>query len=285
MNSKLRFGVMLVALGLALVAAGPAFAQATSGTTYGNSGGAYNTWNMDLPADTDVTLSLQHWPCLTGTSVGINVWGADGLLATSTEKDACTQEATFNTGDGGAAEIQMYDYLHGVAMFWSLQADGIALGAAPAAPVEATAEEATTEGATTAGATTEEATTEETTTEAATVETTAAEETSGAASLTESATLFGDIGGAHDSYDLAVEEGKSYHVSMTVGTDRGGQWNGVGFDVWGPGGEHIASGKHTAFNVIEATFTADGNVVYLIQPYNYHHGLTAFYSLEASLAD
>jgi hypothetical protein len=68
---------------------------------------------------------------------------------------------------------------------------------------------------------------------------------------------------------------------MTAGTDWGGTWPGVGFDVWGPGGR-VASGKWTSHNVVEATFTATGNVVYLVQPYNYHHGLTLFYTLESA---
>jgi hypothetical protein len=257
---------------LALSTTATAAAQGTgalTGTLVGDSGGAYQTWNVTLPADTKVTLTLSHWPCQTGESVGLNVWGASGLLAHSWESDACTQKAWFNSGSGGMAEIQLFDYLHGVGTWWSLSAEGITLGgSAPAQPAPVAAEAKPAEAA---------GTTMSASTAAATTTTAAAPKASSGLLATD--TIFGDTAGAFDNYNLTVEEGKSYTVRMTVGTDWGGNWPGVGFDVWGPQG-HVASGAWTSTNTLEATFKATGNVVYLVQPFNYHHGLTLFYTIE-----
>jgi hypothetical protein len=257
----------------------------------GDTGGAYQTWTTNAPANTDVTITVNHWPCNTGSSVGVNVWGPTGKLASSWAKDACTQEAKYNTGAGGATEVQLYNYNHGVGTWWSLMAEGLAIGgpAAPAAPAAAAADTASTtmDSATTTAATTSTTTmaaTDMAATTTATTTTAAPAAPAGAGTLSVGGSVFGNGGGAYVDHNLTVEEGKKYHVTMTVSPDAGGKWNGVGFNVWGPSG-HIAMGSYTSSNTIEADFTADGNVVYLIQPYNYHHGLNVWYALEAMPAD
>lgn len=285
--------VLLLALALVFGMATTAMAQdeaaATpdaSGTLVGDTGGAYQTWNLSLPSNQDVTLTLTHWPCNTGGAIGLNVWGPSGKLAGSSASDACTEMASFNTGDGGSATIQLYNYMHGVGTWWALDAEGISLGAAPAAPAApaATEAEAATDSTAAAGENAmagESAMTDTTaTTEAAAAPAAPAAAAPAAGSLSVGDSLFGDAGGAYDNYNLTVQEGSSYTVEMTIGTDRGGNWPGVGFDVWGPSG-HVARGSWVDNDTLSATFTANGDVVYLIQPYNYHHGLTLFYSLEA----
>jgi hypothetical protein len=219
-------------------------------------------------------------------AVGLNVWGPSGKLASSSHSDSCTEKAWFNTGDGGQAEIQLYDYLHGIGTWWSVAASGISLGAAPAPAAMDTSAEMTSTSDTSMADESMAATSEETAageTSMAADTTMAGEEsmageaamaapTSGDSTINATDTLFGDSGGAFDNYNLTVEEGKTYTVEMTVGTDAGG-----------PSGM-VAQGTWMDNDTVSATFTADGNVVYLIQPYNYHHGLMAFYSLEAAAA-
>jgi hypothetical protein len=296
MRSLLRSGLIVAMLVAALVAtvaaqeAAPAAeapmpSGSISGTMVGDRGGAYVTLEVALPADTDVTLKLEHWPCLTGGAVGVNVWTADGWLAQSEEADACTQEASFNTGAGGPASIQVFNYLHGIGTWYSLTAEGITLpGAMPAAPAEvAPAEEAAPV------AEAEEAEEAVPAEEAAAAE--PAEEAEEAAEMmpvapapagkvmVEDATLFGNSGGAFASYDLAVMAGKEYEVTMTYGADLGGEWKAVGFNVWCASG-WAAQGAKVDMDTKEATFTADADGTCQIQVYNYYEGLTVFYSLE-----
>ncbi|RIL09073.1 hypothetical protein DCC79_12050 [bacterium] len=71
---------------------------------------------------------------------------------------------------------------------------------------------------------------------------------------------------------------------MHYGTDMGGTWPAIGFKVWGPNG-WVASSHAAGSGRAEATFTATGDVKYSIQVYNYHHGVTAFYGIEAMAAE
>jgi hypothetical protein len=279
MTHRNRLTALALTGGLLLGAAATAAAQEAampdaSGTLVGDTGGAYQTWEVTLPASTDVSLTLMHWPCNTGKAIGLSVWGPSGKLASSWEKDACTQSASFNSGAGGNAQIQLYNYLHGVGTWWSLDAEGVALSgmAAPAAaaPMAAAVPAADTTTTTMAAA--------------APAAPAAPAPAGGASAVMAGGTVFGDSGGAYAEHNLAVEEGKNYTVEMTVGLDWGGTWPGVGFDVWGPGGHRIARGTWTDQDTVSASFTADGNVVYLIKVHNYHHGLTAFYSLDAKAA-
>jgi hypothetical protein len=280
MTHRNRLTALALAGGLLFGAAATAAAQDAampdaSGTLVGDHGGAYQTWDVTLPASTDVTLTLMHWPCVTGKAIGLNVWGPSGKLASSWESNACTQKASFNTGSGGSAQIQLFNYLHGVGTWWSLDAEGITLGAAPA-PAAAPAVAAAAPAADTTMAAAAPAAAP-----AAAAPAPAAAPAAASASVMAGGTVFGDSGGAYADHNLTVEEGKMYSVEMTVGLDRGGAWPGVGFDVWGPGGKRIAQGMWTDADTVAASFTADGNVVYLIKVHNYHHGLTAWYSLDA----
>jgi hypothetical protein len=231
-----------------------------------------------------VKLTVNHWPCNTGSSVGINVWGPSGKVASSSAKDACTQEVSYNTGAGGATEVQLYNYNHGVGTWWSLTAEGLAIGGPPAAAAAPAAPATTATTTMTTTATTGATTTAAAAPAAPAAAAPAAAPAPGAGTLSASGTVFGNNGGAYADHNVTVQEGKKYHATMTVGADAGGKWDGVGFNVWGPSG-HITKGAYTSPTTIEADFTADGDVVYLVQPYNYHHGLTVWYALEVKPAE
>lgn len=273
MRSLLRAGALALLIGG--VAAGATFARpaardmvpqdemgaaaGASGFFAGTPGGSFATWPVDLPAGKNVTLKLGHWPCNTGTAVGLNVWGASGRLAASHQADACTQTATFNTGNGGKAEIQAYNYLRGLPVWYSLTADGMTLPGtmAPAAT------------ASTTGATTTMPATTAATADVLNIQ---------------NQTLFGNAGGAANRHDLMVKEGQTTTVKMSYGTDMGGTWPAIGLKVWGPDG-WVASSHPTGLGTAEATFMSPGNVKYIVEVYNYHSGVTAFYGLQAMTSE
>lgn len=295
MRTLLRAALLVLVLGVAVVSGVAAQEQpALEGTIVGDRGGAMMNYDVELPADTDITITIDHWPCMTGRAIGIKVWTPDGLLAQSTESSPCTQEVSFNSGEGGPAQVQFYNYLHGVGTYYSISSEGMELpGAAPVAEEpaeeEAMEEEAAEEEMAEEEAMEEEADEEEMAEEEPAEGEMAEEEAmeepeepevTGTVSAEDD--LVGNSGGAFNQYDLAVTEGTEYEVVMTYGAHGGGEhWNGVGFNVWGPGGTWVAQGKQVSWNQMKATFTADGDVVYLIQVYNYNHGLAISYGLEA----
>lgn len=295
MHLRTRAGVLGLVLAGSL--AGTTLAQmaaegSVSGTLVGDRGGAHVTWDVTLPASTDVTLKLAHWPCNTGQSISFAVWGAASKIAGSRQHDACTQSAMFNTGAGGAAKIQLSNYLHGVGTWYTLTAEGMTLPGTMPAPSAAPAAGATTteaEPAPTAapGAAAPKAADMMTDAApaAAMAPAAAAPAAAPAASINvQDQTLLGNSGGASANYDLMVKEGQTYTVKMHYGTDMGGTWPAIGFKVWGPNG-WVASSHAAGSGHAEATFTATGDVKYSIQVYNYHHGVTAFYGIEAMAAE
>ena len=262
-----------------------------SGTFVGTRGGTYATWNVTLPENKDVTLTLSHWPCQAGAAVGFHVWNAGGMLADSSEIEACKHQAKFNTGKGGWAEIQAYNYLDGVGVWYTLEAEDLNLSSGTMAKPKMMAAKtnmmATKTMTTTAEAGMMKATKAETGTMAAKPMAMTAKpaKTAKTAAATDSLhvynqALLGNSGGAFGMHNLMVKEGKSYTLRMTyVAPDAGGSWPAVGFNVWGPGDKWVAASHAVDNNTAEATFTADGNVMYLVQPYNYHQGVGILYNL------
>jgi len=279
----LKTGVLvLIAM---LAASGVALAQgAVTGTMVGDPGGAHMTWDLVLPAATDVTLTLDHWPCQTGDAITFSVWGADGPLAMSEEATACSQTAAFNTGAGGPATLKVSNYLAGVGTWYSLMAEGIDLpGAAPMAVEETAAVAAPVEGEMVVKAKAVEAPVAAPVVAAPVVAAPVVAAAAVPGVIVENATVLGDVGGAYGTHKLTAEEGKTYTVTMVYGTDPGGSWKGVGFKVWGPDGQ-VAAGEGELHDTTTktATFTADAAGEYTVQVYNYHPGVVLFYSLTAT---
>jgi len=261
-----------------------------SGTMVGDGGGAYQIWNVTLPAGTDVTFSLNYWPCNAGDAIGIEAWDASGLLGWSSEADACTQEVSWNTDKGGPAEIKVHNYLDGVGTWWSLTSTGVALpgavapvAAAPVEPAKAEVKGETVMVAKAADTTTTETKAVETTTAEAAPVVAKAEPATGTI-MVDNSVLYGDSGGANQMYDLMVTEGTTYDATMVYASPNGGTWPGVGFKVWGPDGLVAQSMTEEFSSVATASFTAEGNNKYYIQVFNYHGGVPVFYSLEVKPA-
>jgi hypothetical protein len=288
-------------LGGTVVARAQAAHSEVSGTMVGNTGGAFESWNVTLPANTDVSLTLMHWPCDTGNAVGLEVWTASGMAGRSSQKDACTQSLAWNSGSGGAAEVKLYNYLPWVGTWWTLTSDGFTL---PGAPAPSTTMAASTMASTTASTTASTASSMTAgTTMAAPADTMAPASTAAMAPApaapaaasgammaapaamvnVDNAVLYGDAGGASSNYDMLVKEGTTYNATLSFASPNGGNWPGVGFTVWGPNGQ-VAASSMTDPHHASATFTADGNVKYTIQVYNYHPGVPVFYHLDVAAA-
>lgn len=279
MRNVIRVG-FIVAVSVLLIS-GTALAQfdtpsELSGTMVGDRGGAYQVWNVELPASSDVTLTLSHWPCNTGNAIGVEVWGANGLIGRSRQQDACSQTVSFNTGTGGAAEIKAYNYLSGVGTWWSLSATGMALpgGMAPkpAPAVEPAAAEAAApaaEGEMAAAAA------------PAPAPAPAAPMAPAAGAVNvDNAVLYGTEGGGIMKYDFMVVGGTTYDATLTYASPNGGNWPGVGFTVWGPTGL-VAKGSG-GVGQASASFTAGGNDMYTVEVHNYHPGVPVFYALSVA---
>lgn len=256
-----------------------------SGTMVGNTGGAFQSWNVDLPKNTAVSLNLAHWPCNTGDAVGFEVWTAAGLAGRSHEKDACNQALAWNTGDGGKAEVKLYNYLPDVGTWWNMSATGMTLPGAMAPVVAmAPATTSTTMAATTTTAAAAAApTTTTTTTAPAKAAAPAAMAPAAGGVMVDNAVLYGDAGGAYAKYDFMVKNGQKYDVMLQASSPNGGSWPAVGFGVFGPTGQ-VAAASVDASGMASTSFTATGNDKYTVSVYNYHTGVPMFYHLEVKEA-
>ena len=285
MSRKLLILLVLPALiaGLGLTNSVAAQDAGVDGSMVGDRGGAYETWEVTLPEDTDVTLTLTHYPCTNNDAISLDVWSPSAMLADSNKIGACTEVAHFNTGSGGSATIRLNNYLHNVGTWYNLQAEGISLPGAAAAPAEEPAmdDEAATESDMDEAAETDAATAETAADDMTTDMTTETEAAEAPADVAGSGgALFGGPAGAFATHALAVTEGTEYTLTLDYSVDGGGNWSGVGFDVWGPSGL-VASSNDVDFNTESATFTAEMDGTYIVNVYNYHPR-NAWYSLVSS---
>lgn len=291
-------GLLAIALGLTLVSIAAAQTTATaapstvSGSWMGDFGGSYKSWDVTLPANTDVTLTYAFWPCNNTGAYDLEVWSAEGMMGSGTQAGACSKELTWNTGAGGPATIRLSNYFGSSPSNWSLTSTGMALadGMAPAmmsektmapAAMMAPAMMATTEtmAADTAMMAPDKGMMADDKSMMADHAMSPAMAPAMAPASGMAGTLFGDGSGAIATYDMPVMEGKTYSLTMAGGMDVGGNWPGVGFNVWGPVG--LVASSHSAFGMAHSTtFTAPSTGPYVIQVYNYHPGRTLFYAFE-----
>ena len=221
--------------------------SAVSGTVVGDAGGAVVEWAVDLPPTTNVTLALGHYPCNTDRAVYIEVYGPEGKLATSQEDDACTENAAFNTVGGGPGTIKLFNYIEGVAVSYTLTADGIVLPAGeeagPVSPDSGDQEAATTE------------------------------IPSDGSDATD--TLLGNSGGAKILYPRTdvVAEPQEVRLTYTM-SGGGGSWPGVGINVWAEDGALLATSEASGANEHTLQFTPTSMMNLTIEVFNYNPGQT-----------
>jgi hypothetical protein len=94
----------------------------------GDIGGAYGTYPIPVIEGNTYTVTMTYgtpsggmWP-----GVGFKVWGPDGLVATGakpSKHDADTKTATFTADTTGTYTVQVYNYHHGLVVFYSLEVE------------------------------------------------------------------------------------------------------------------------------------------------------------------
>ncbi len=287
---------MAASLLVALTGTAAADGHAMTGSGTGNVGGAHQQWNATLPANTDAELGITFWPCINPHAIDLEVYDASGLAGAAMQTGPCSKSLSWNTGAGGDVMIQMANYLHGIGTHWTITAEGFSLGegsAMMAASMDdgmmADSDDAMMADDDAAMADDDAMMAEDDGEEAMMADDDAmmAEGTSDAmapkvAMMGDDAmagTLVGDVGGSFFTYDMPVTAGETYTLRMTNGLGVGGNWNGVGFKVWGPNGLVATSTTmHGAPDSV--TFTADMDGTYQVQVYNYHHGETLYYAFD-----
>jgi hypothetical protein len=271
-SAKRLWGVFVIlALGLSALAATPGSAQTApalqneqevSGELTGSRAGAFAYYTIDYPGDENVvTIELRYHPAdpVTNLGVGFNVYAANGfyigqgMQVAGTGGDGVLQ---LEYGDNNVATwlVQVYNYLPGVSLSYSIMAEGLP---APAPEV--------------AQPTPQVVTPPETITPTETLSATGA--------------LTGSAAGAYAKYELTVPaDGSDVQVTMTWSPDDPVIATGVGFVAYGPSGQ-VRRGAGTGNpGERKATLAASAPGVYEIQVYNYITGLTIQYALSSAAA-
>jgi hypothetical protein len=278
--------VVALAVAFALVTGAAAQTEAVStvdGFIWGNSGGAHQVWDLAVPQNTDVNVSVEYNPCAPPNSVAFVAYSSDGQVVPAHQTAHCTKELAFNTGSSESLELKLSYYEHGQQLYYVVKATGLDLAAVAAPEAEAVveeevkvsevaAEEAVTE--TAAVAVEEAAPAEE-----AVVEEAAPVNVSVVKGTEVEGNVLGTSGGGHVKYDVMLTGGQEYNAIMNYHFDVGGDWPAVGFTVWGPDGV-VAMGKHMYGTPAEATFVAPDDAKYTVDVYNYHPGLTLYWNLQ-----
>jgi hypothetical protein len=157
--SKKTWFVVLVVVALAampiVVRAADAGAIVKTGSLFADTGGASNSWVIEIPAGdvVEFTLKQTNFPCLPGPEHGQSVTprlGAFGLKVSQWDKTSysnevgtagCLQKLYYTWPDGGPATVEVYNYYEGSTADYELTIEGaVAAAAAPVvAPVVAPA--------------------------------------------------------------------------------------------------------------------------------------------------
>jgi hypothetical protein len=267
---KFVLPLAVVALVLAFVWVAGAAAQTgtmstVNGFIWGNSGGSHQEWTVAVPMNTDVTVSVEYNPCAPPNAVALAAYGPEGQVGVSHQTAYCTKTMAWNTGDSTSVTIKLSYYEHGMELYYVMNATGIDLNAGQA-PMAAEEQAEVTQPVT--------GTMVVSGTEAAPVVAPAP----APAPITVPADILGTSGGAHMKYDMMLTGGQEYDAVMTYWLDAGGNWPAVGFTVWGPDGV-VAQSKSMYGAPAEADFIAPMDGKYTLDVYNYHPGITLYYTL------
>jgi hypothetical protein len=268
-NGKRLLRVLAVcALGLSALAAAPSSAeapqalqnkQAVSGVLTGNGAGAFAYYAINYPGDESVvTIELRYNPAdsVTNSAVGFNVYASNGFYIGQGQPIADTGGdgvLQLQYGDSNPATwlVQVYNYLPGASIGYSIMAEGLPTTTAQAA-------QPTTEPVTTS------------------------QPAAAAVPLTGSGYLTGNAAGAFAIYKVTVPaDASDVQVTMTWSPDNPIIGTGVGFVAYGPSGE-VRTGAGTGIpGERKATVATSEPGVYEIQVYNYIDGLTIQYALSS----
>ncbi|MFN2251920.1 MAG: hypothetical protein ACK2UL_08380 [Anaerolineae bacterium] len=291
---KLVLPLALIAV-FALVFVGAAAAQDAQITTVngqfvGDRGGSHVEYTAAMPQNTDVSVSVEYSPCGDASALPLVVYANDGQVIHGYEDGHCRKTAAWNSAGGTEATVKFSNYLHGVALYYVLTAEGFNVETATMTTVTepVMAEEAAMETEEEATETEEVAMAEEEEAEGEGIDAVAVAEKVFAAGeavgmLEANATtgeVLGTNGGGHSKYQIELMGGKPYGAIMSYAMDVGGTWPAVNFKVWGPSGGVVAAGVPSQHgNLRTVDFVAPEDGVYTVDVYNYHSGHTAYYTI------
>ena len=256
-------------VGVAAAQEGETTVSAVNGTIVGDRGGTHTEWTAEVPANTDVHLSVEYSPCGDASAIALMVYSNDGQVTKAVPDGHCRKTAKWNTAGSNMATIKLSNYLHGIALYYVMASKGFAV--TDATLVSTTGEvKAAVEAA--EGEAAAEADAEMAAKEAAVVETLKANAAEGS--------VLGTKGGGHSKYEVDLEAGGTHAVLMHYMMDVGGTWPAVGFQIWGPDGSVVATGKHRQHGpYVGATFVPAMAGTYTVDVYNYHPGHTMGYTI------
>lgn len=279
---------VFVSLALAIVlvagAAGVALGQDTpetaqmlvgdtpvSGTITGSSAGAFDYWVIDYPGDDIVVRIVARFApgdpaALAG--VGFNVYGPAGFdigESTPTGDEDGREDLSHSESDATRWLVQVYNYIDGLTVSYTLAAEGLPAPAATPTPQP-----------TPMGTPTPQATPPA----AAPTPTAPVEEGVMALDTSASGTLVGNAGGAFDRYTLSYPgDNSEVDLTMTYAPDNSVISPGVGFIIYGPEGQEFEAQPTGDPGERTVTLASDVAGTYLVQVHNYIDGLTINYTI------
>jgi len=262
----LPFAVVALALSFAGVtgaAAQTGTASSVDGFLVGDRGGAHQEWTLSVPANTDVTVSVEYAPCAPPNAVSFVAYSSDGQVARARQVGHCRKLAAWNTASSDSVTLKLSYYEHGMVIYYVVNAEGIVL--APVAPPAVAVEEAAEPAAV------EEAEVVEVVEAAPAPVVVVGDRVEG--------TVLGTRGGGHVKYEVNLTAGQLYSGLMNYHLDAGGVWPAVGFTVWGPHGRVVAQSKAMHGSPAVVDFVASVTGKYYVNVYNYHPGRTLMFDI------
>lgn len=284
------FVSLALALLLVVGAAGVALGQDTpetaqmlvgdtpvSGSITGSNAGAFNYYLIDYPGDdivVRIVASFAPGDPATLAGVGFNVYGPAGFdvgESTPTGDEDGREDLSHAESDATRWLVQVYNYIDGVTVSYTIAAEGLPAPAATPTP------QPTPEGTPTPAPVTPPAATP-----APGTPTPEAPAEEGVMTLEASAsgTLMGSAGGAFDRYTLSYPgDNSEVELTMTYAPDNSVISPGVGFTIYGPEGQEFVAQPTGDSSERRVTLASEVAGTYLVQVHNYIEGLTIGYTI------
>ena len=140
----LLLGVAVVAVAIAVMpimarAQGEAGTITKTGSLFADTGGAVNSWVVEIPAGEQVefTLKQTNFPCLPGPppmlskspylgdfGLKVSQWGRTNY-STEVGTAGCLQKLYYTWPDGGMATVEVYNYQDGFSADYELTMEGV----------------------------------------------------------------------------------------------------------------------------------------------------------------
>lgn len=89
----------------------------------GDPGGGADLWYTNLPPQQNIDLTMSYSPCVSNSEFGFLVSGRN--LTEKSSGGGCTQAVSFFTEGGGPATIQVYNYMVGSKVCYTLDIRGL----------------------------------------------------------------------------------------------------------------------------------------------------------------